>query len=130
MEVVVAIIKKHDKILCCQRKSDDKFPGKWEFPGGKVNEGEPLSIALERELNEELGETRINDLKMMDNFQSHYGDEDYNVFVYSVDIESNFELNVHNRIKWVSGDELGKLNWLDGNTELVEKLSKLDNGYL
>jgi 8-oxo-dGTP diphosphatase len=54
--VVAAIIKKDGKYLIAQRKDDsESAPGKWEFPGGKVESGEDPKDALIREIKEELG---------------------------------------------------------------------------
>jgi 8-oxo-dGTP diphosphatase len=56
MKHVVAGLIVHDgKILVCQRTRHQTMPLKWEFPGGKVEEGEQARAALERELAEELG---------------------------------------------------------------------------
>src|SRR2546423_11507722 len=53
--VVAALILKGDKILACQRTRHQVMPLKWEFPGGKIEEGEQPRDALRRELEEELG---------------------------------------------------------------------------
>ena len=53
--MVAALIFKHDQILVCQRTRHQTMPLKWEFPGGKIEEGEQPRDALRRELNEELG---------------------------------------------------------------------------
>ena len=53
--VVAAIIGDKTKLLICQRKRNDSFPLRWEFPGGKVEPGESPVQALARELQEELG---------------------------------------------------------------------------
>jgi 8-oxo-dGTP diphosphatase len=52
--VVAGIIERDGLLLVCQRSHDDSHPLKWEFPGGKVEQGESSRIALERELEEEL----------------------------------------------------------------------------
>ena len=52
--VVAAIIERDGEILICQRRRGDSHALKWEFPGGKVERGESLQEALERELEEEL----------------------------------------------------------------------------
>jgi 8-oxo-dGTP diphosphatase len=57
IEVVAALIKRGRRFLLCQRKEDDAFGLLWEFPGGKVEEKEPLDYAIEREIKEELGVT-------------------------------------------------------------------------
>ncbi len=55
IRVVAALIQQQGRLLICQRRKDDLFPLKWEFPGGKVQEGETPAGALRRELREELG---------------------------------------------------------------------------
>jgi len=53
--VVAAVIRRGERVLICQRRRDDTFGLKWEFPGGKVKAGESPEAALARELEEELG---------------------------------------------------------------------------
>jgi 8-oxo-dGTP diphosphatase len=55
--VVAALIVKDGKVLVCQRTRHQTMPLKWEFPGGKIEEGEQPRDALRRELEEELGIT-------------------------------------------------------------------------
>ena len=55
LKVVAAVIKKDDKYLVARRASHKQHAGKWEFPGGKVENGESHHEAMEREWIEELG---------------------------------------------------------------------------
>src|SRR3982074_3979187 len=55
--VVAALIFQDGKVLVCQRTRHQTMPLKWEFPGGKIEEGEQPRDALRRELDEELGST-------------------------------------------------------------------------
>ena len=55
IRVAAGILVREGRILICQRRSAGAFPLKWEFPGGKLREGESAEAALERELEEELG---------------------------------------------------------------------------
>jgi 8-oxo-dGTP diphosphatase len=55
--VVAALILRGQEVLICQRRPDQPMALKWEFPGGKVENGESAEEALRRELDEELGIT-------------------------------------------------------------------------
>ena len=55
VEAAIAIVTRREKVLVCQRRDNDRFGGFWEFPGGKVEPGEPIEDCLHRELLEELG---------------------------------------------------------------------------
>jgi mutator protein MutT len=62
VDVVAAIIRRAGKILITQRFDKAHLGGMWEFPGGKVEAGETLEVALQREIREELGLTiRVDD---------------------------------------------------------------------
>ncbi len=55
VEVTAAVIARGDTVLVCQRPAGGHHPGKWEFPGGKVEPGETPEEGMRRELQEELG---------------------------------------------------------------------------
>ena len=52
--VVAAVIQRGDRFLICQRPEGKQHGGLWEFPGGKIDDGESLEAAVKRELHEEL----------------------------------------------------------------------------
>src|SRR5258708_13133825 len=63
--VVAAVIERSDRrLLIGQRRKNDTSPLKWEFPGGKVRDGESPEVALARELQEELGVTLVKSLEI------------------------------------------------------------------
>ncbi|MBN1288213.1 MAG: (deoxy)nucleoside triphosphate pyrophosphohydrolase [Actinobacteria bacterium] len=53
--VAAAVISRDGRVLIARRKDDDRHPGKWEFPGGKVEEGESPEECVVREIAEEMG---------------------------------------------------------------------------
>jgi mutator protein MutT len=55
IDVCGGLIEKDGKFLVAQRKYNDRFGGLWEFPGGKIEDGESKEAAIKRELDEELG---------------------------------------------------------------------------
>ena len=99
--VVAAIIKRNDTYLIARRAKHKDHVGKWEFPGGKVDQGETPEKALERELFEEFGimtktgkyiTTNIYDY---DNFQIE-------LMAYEVHhIKGAFQLTDHDQIAWI-----------------------------
>ena len=121
------IINNRNEILLCQRKQNLPYPLKWEFPGGKVNDGETTEECLRRELNEELGiEARIGRLY----HHQHYIYPDsgtFDVFYYIIDSYSGDLVNkIFESYGWVTITKLLNYDILEGNKEVIEKLI-LDN---
>jgi A/G-specific adenine glycosylase len=73
-DIVVGLVWKKDRVLIDRRKMEGMLGGLWEFPGGKIQEGETHAAALERELREELAiETEIGDYFMkVDHSYTHF----------------------------------------------------------
>lgn len=123
-QVTAAIIKNNDKYLICQRSSDDECSLLWEFPGGKLEEGETLEHCIIREIKEELE----LDIKVQDIFTTsiyHYEEKDISFTVYNASIAGGrMKLNVHNAARWVSLHELKFYDFMPADIEFVEKLIK------
>jgi 8-oxo-dGTP diphosphatase len=108
IKVVVGIFTRNrNEVLICQRKPHLPYPLKWEFPGGKVNDGEAIGECLRRELNEELGiETKIGRLY----HHQHYVYPDsgrFEVFYYIIDFYSGVIANrIFESYRWVPISEL------------------------
>ena len=122
VEVVAGIIICKDSILCCQRKTN-KYPylsEKWEFPGGKLEEGETREEALIREIDEEL-EMEIQDLKFALTVVHQYKDFQLTMHAYfAYSQKSKMKLNDHKDAVWAAVEEVGKFDWAAADIPIVE----------
>ena len=128
VQVVVGIILRENgsearEVLLCQRSTSARYALKWEFPGGKVEDGEKIQDALRRELREELGiEATIGDLY----HRQHYVYPDsgtFDVYYYRVPLFAGaLENRVFESTVWVSLPRLVEFDILEGNADVVRKL--------
>lgn len=119
VRVVAAIIKSGNKIFATQRGYGD-LKGGWEFPGGKIEEGETPQQALRREIMEELEtEIKVGDLL-------HTIEYDYPTFHLSMDcfwseiVSGDLVLKEHEAAKWLTKEELDSVEWLPADIEIIE----------
>ena len=107
MRVVASVIEQDGRVLVCERPSHKRHGGLWEFPGGKVEEGETDFEAVARELDEELGvkvlEVGAVELSVQDH-GSHFV-----IQFLQVSIAGEPQALEHTAIAWVSDDELLRL---------------------
>ena len=123
VRVVAAAIRKDNKIFATQRGYGE-FKDGWEFPGGKIEEGETPEQALAREIKEEL-DTEIQVGKLIDTIEY-----DYPKFHLSMDcfwceiMQGGLELKEHEAARWLSKEELYSVDWLPADVGVVEKIKK------
>ena len=124
--VVAAVIERSDRrLLIGQRRRTDTSPLKWEFPGGKVKDGETPEAALARELKEELGATLRKSIPIGRVVHKYtQTPEELEILFFVVGI-SDAEVVPHafEKIAWVLPKELGDYDFLAANAGLVAQLA-------
>ena len=125
-EVVAAVIKYKDKILCMQRGKAkfDYTSYKFEFPGGKVEAGELHHTALERELYEEMDmNVSISEDDFLLTVEHTYPDFAITMHTYLCEVEKpDLVMKEHISFKWLAVNELERLDWAEADKPIVEWL--------
>jgi 8-oxo-dGTP diphosphatase len=123
-KVVAALIVEDGRILACQRTRHQPMPLKWEFPGGKIEEGEQPRDALRRELEEELGidATIGNEVARIQHRYSNGGAVELRFFEVRK-YQGELENRIFREIRWVKQKELPELDFLDADRTLVRDLA-------
>ena len=120
--VITACNENGEKIIFATQRGYGEFKDGWEFPGGKVESGEPPQEALKREIMEEL-ETEIKVGDLIETIEY-----DYPTFHLSMDcfwaeiVKGDLVLREHEAAKWLAKEQLGSVDWLPADLGLVEKV--------
>jgi len=124
--VVAAVIERGDRrLLIGQRRKNDTSPLKWEFPGGKVRDGESAEVALARELREELGVTLVKSAEL-GRVRHKYVEtpEELEIRFFAAAIEESEPTpQAFEQIAWALPKELGNYDFLAANRELIAQLA-------
>ena len=126
VRVVAAVIKaengKGQPIIFATQRGYGDLKGGWEFPGGKIEEGETPQEALKREIMEEL-DTEISVGDLIDTIEY-----DYPTFHLSMDcfwcqiVKGDLVLKEHEAAKWLRMDELDSVEWLPADVTLIDQI--------
>lgn len=123
IRVAAAVIRKGDKIFATQRGYGE-LKGGWEFPGGKIEDGETPQEALKREIEEEL-DTEILVGELIDTIEY-----DYPNFHLSMDcfwceiVEGKLVLKEHEAARWLDRKTIDDVEWLPADVTLVGKIKE------
>ena len=112
IKVVAALIENDNKVLLARRSTGDiNVLGKWEFPGGKVEQAENEFDAIEREIKEEF-ELTIKAREFITNNECDY-------------VSGEFNLHDHSEYKWVDKEELLEYDLAPADIPLAEYVKKV-----
>lgn len=122
--VVAALIVKDGKILVCQRTRHQTMPLKWEFPGGKIEEGEQPRDAMRRELEEELGiDARIGDEVSRIRHEYPNGAAVELRFFVVREYAGELENRIFRDMQWAHPQDLPAYDFLEADLQLVRELA-------
>ena len=123
IRVSAAVIHRDGKIFATQRGYGE-YKGKWEFPGGKREEGESGEEALYREIREEL-DSKVKIEKLICTTDYDYPTFHLTMDVYlSTLIEGKLTLLEHEDAQWVSLDSIDDLDWLPADWSVIDEIKK------
>lgn len=121
--VTGAVLRKEGKILAAKRGNGKSLGGFWEFPGGKIEEGETPKEALARELKEEL----LIEAAVGQPITTTEHEYDFGIVILSTFecelVGSSPQLTEHSEIRWLEPSELPQLDWAPADIPTVSILS-------
>ncbi|HAM52217.1 MAG TPA: 8-oxo-dGTP diphosphatase MutT [Nitrospiraceae bacterium] len=125
IHVACAIIEGDGKVLSTQRSESMSLPLKWEFPGGKINEGEKPEECLKRELREELG-VEVDIGYSLSSLTHYYPTFTVTLYPFVCKIiRGEIKLLEHKAFTWLSPERLHELDWAEADFPLIENYRRL-----
>ncbi|MDO4326589.1 MAG: 8-oxo-dGTP diphosphatase MutT [bacterium] len=123
IRVTAAIIERENRIFATQR-GYGSFKDGWEFPGGKIEEGESPEAALLREIREEL-DTEVSVESLFDMVEYDYPEFHLVLYCYLCHIvKGDLKLLEHEAARWLGREELDSVAWLPADIRVIEKLKE------
>ena len=125
---VACIDYRNGKILIAKRIARGEMGDRWEFPGGKIEEGEDYTAAIKREMNEEFGcGCKIFEELAQGTFE-HKG-KNCSVVAFRVQLENDgisvpFKLTEHTQTAWVEPEEIRNLPFVDSDLNIFDQIKK------
>lgn len=129
---IACIIYDGKKILVAHRNPTGDMGGRWEFPGGKLDEGESFEEAIVREMKEEFGVKASVHQKICTSSFLHRGTEcSLDAFMVSLEhdgIKKPYTLTEHTEYKWVLPEDIRKMNFVDSDLKIYPYVLDFING--
>jgi 8-oxo-dGTP diphosphatase len=123
VEVTAAILVKGDRVLIAQRPPGDRLAGLWEFPGGKLEDGETLQACLARELQEEFG-IAVTVGEALGESVYHYPHLSVRLLAFRTSIvDGTIRPMAHAAVKWVKVSELADHAFAPADRPFVARLA-------
>ena len=121
--VVCSLIVRNDTVLCAQRSERMALPLKWEFPGGKLEDGEAPEEALKREIMEELSIDITVDRALSVSEYTYENGRTIRLLPYLATMQSDQEplANEHAELRWVKAADLLDLDWAAADVPIVQQ---------
>ena len=123
-QIAVGIVERNGRVLISKRKPDAHSGDLWEFPGGKVHEGEAPEQAVVRELREELGiGVRVD--RFYARVEHEYPDRRIELLAYLCVLEEGKPTPIHcAACEWVTFSDLGRHSFPEANSTLIKRLTE------
>lgn len=121
IEVVAAVIFDEQGRIFATQRGYGEWKGWWEFPGGKIEQGESLEQALVREISEEL-DAEIEVGKLLRTIEYNYPTFHLTMHCFDCRLLGTITLKEHEAAKWLNTNELDSVSWLPADLEIIEDL--------
>lgn len=120
--VVAAVVERDGEFLVTRRQKGVHLEGMWEFPGGKIDQGETHDAALRREIREELDtDVSVGDLVF---YTTHdYSDITVALYFYACELQGTPRPTLGQEMRWVARAELPSLGFPPADAELIKQLT-------
>lgn len=123
IKVVAAILQKEDKILIARKKQGKPLAGYFEFPGGKIEEGETPEESLIRELMEEMNIKIAVKEYIGESIYDYGNDKVISLLGYTAEIiDGEIKLSDHDRYEWVTLEQINNYKIAPADIPLIYKL--------
>lgn len=116
----------HTRQVLATQRGYGEFKGGWEFPGGKIEDGETPEAALKREIKEELA-AQIQVKNLLHTIEYDYPTFHLSMQCFECELAENQEISLleHNAAKWLNRENLYSVNWLPADVDVLSLIKKM-----